>query len=145
VSAQEQVAAAVAARGYRDPYTAYQFLARNIVKMAEELAEAANWLILDPVEPDFGQSKDTMEAMFGLVGALARTRFDVKEGALWYDASRPTAYACEKIAKELADMQVVLFNAAQAFGQVRGEPFDVVQSALDKATADVTRGVRGAE
>lgn len=40
-SAQERVAASVAARGYRDGWTAEQFAARQVCKLTEELAELA--------------------------------------------------------------------------------------------------------
>lgn len=138
---QEQVVDAVKARGYWEGYSAYQMLARNLVKMAEELAEATAWVVLEPTAAvGFGATK--LEALFTLVGLVARERFDARAPADWYDNDEATPYVAEKTAKELADMQVVLFNAAQAFGEWRGEPFDVVQAALDKSRADVARGVR---
>jgi hypothetical protein len=42
----------------------------------------------------------------------------------------------EQARKELADMQVVIFVAAQVLG------FDVLQAALDKSNSDIARGVR---
>lgn len=120
MNAQEMVAANVAARGYRDGWTAEQFVARQLCKMTEELAEAVfntdcrgEWI-----------------KFLAFAGDYARIEFDEREA--WSNV----ATVGPDIRSELADMQVVLFAAAAALD------FDVVQAAIDKSGADVARGVR---
>ena len=123
MNAQEIVAANVAARGYRDGWTAEQFVARQLCKMMEELGEAL-WYIHGIDRLDFAADLPD-------VGEAARIAFDDKEA--WNKAriAKPDA-----LRAELADMLVVLFAAAAALD------FDVVQAAIDKSSADVARGVR---
>ena len=123
MNAQEIVAANVAARGYRDGWTAEQFVARQLCKMTEELGEAL-WYIHGIDRLDFAADLPD-------VGEAARIAFDDKEA--WNKAriAKPDA-----LRAELADMLVVLFAAAAALD------FDVVQAAIDKSSADVARGVR---
>ena len=126
---QNEVYEAVVARGYREGWRVDLFLARQVVKLVEEVAEAGAlvaWL------PNY------FRAEIRNAGASARWLFDSEEK--WVDQDVPEP---EALAKELADLQVVLFCAAAALGELTGEPFDVVQAAREKATADVARGVRG--
>ena len=120
MNAQTIVAANVAARGYRDGWTAEQFVARQLAKLTEELAEAVSGTRV------FGGWTNCLI----YAGSLARQRFD--EPFYW----RNVKEISEDIRSELADMQVVLFAAAAAL------EFDVVQAAIDKSGADVARGVR---
>ena len=85
-----------------------------------------------------GLAAQLLPAEIRNAGASARWLFDSEEK--WVDQDVPEP---EALAKELADLQVVLFCAAAALGELTGEPFDVVQAAREKATADVARGVRG--
>jgi hypothetical protein len=123
MNAQEIVAANVAARGYRDGWTAEQFVARQLCKLTEELAEGACNALLDPLSPWLSSLSDA--------GVLARKAFDRPH--LWVSS---TIFDFDALRSELADMQVVLFAAAAALD------FDVVQAAIDKSGADVARGVR---
>ena len=121
MNAQEIVAANVAARGYRDGWTAEQFLARQLCKFQEELGEAVGHVTLNFV----GWSLPP-EA-----GRQSRQLFD-----LGYPWRKVEIDDLDALRSELADMLVVLFAAAAALD------FDVVQAAIDKSSADVARGVR---
>lgn len=133
-SPQETVYTAVVERGYREGWTAEQFVARQAVKLVEEVAEIAEALILPP-------------AILGQilrVGEDAGNVFDRgKDTRVWEGA---TIVDMQALQKELADAQVVLFCAAEALNEVLNkhgeERFDVVAAAQAKATADVMRGVR---
>ena len=126
MNAQEIVAANVAARGYRDGWTAEQFVARQLAKLTEELGESLDQLAGLPRLADV----DWLTAGY-TVGQTARQPFDHKE--IWFSVYLENP---DRLRSELADMQVVLFAAAAALD------FDVVQAAIDKSGADVARGVR---
>ena len=129
MNAQTIVAANVAARGYRDGWTAEQFVARQLAKLTEELAEAAKY-----ITPSSGAHWGPLDSWLGLLqdaGSRARFVFDERE-----DWEGLIYVATDKTRSELADMQVVLFAAAAALD------FDVVQAAIDKSGADIPRGVR---
>lgn len=125
MNAQEIVSANVAARGYRDGWTAEQFVARQLCKMTEELDEAVKHL----------RKNDRQVFSFAwelaVAGPMARRKFDDREA--W---DTVTLHDPDALRSELADMQVVLFAAASAL------EFDVVQAAIDKSSQDVARGVR---
>lgn len=127
MNAQEIVAANVAARGYRDGWTAEQFVARQFCKLTEELGEAVEQVYPgeapSPLYKWFDGADDAHKA--------ARRAFDTPE---WW--RRTHIIDPEMVRSELADMLVVLLAAAQALD------FDVVQAAIDKSSADVARGVR---
>jgi hypothetical protein len=128
LNAQEIVAANVAARGYRDGWTAEQFVARQLCKLTEELGEAVRC-----ITPESAAYQGQVGAWIGLIqdaGRCARVAFD--DHASW----RYLFHLSKYTPAELADMQVVLFAAAAALD------FDVVQAAIDKSSADVARGVR---
>ena len=129
VTIQEQVAQAVAARGYREGWTAEQFLTRQLLKLVEESGEASSW-----VQDDAAGFFQALAASFN-----AKRAFD---SGVSYRMVRDFIPRWREFAKELADIQVVLMCAAQALSEMTGEPFDVAQAALDKATADVGRGRR---
>jgi len=133
---QEQVAEAVAARGYREGWTAEQFAARQVAKLAEELGELQCVFFLSGKRNWGG---DSLEHAIDDVGAFASERFNDRHD--WNDA-RPVPGALATARAELADIQVVVFALASALSEIDGEPFDVMQAALDKATADVERGRR---
>ena len=128
MNAQEIVAANVAARGYRDVWTAEQFVARQLAKMTEELSEAIRCMT-----PESAVYQGRVDDWIGLIqdaGRCAREVFDDHES--W----RYLFHLSEYTPAELADLQVVLFAAAAALD------FDVVQAAIDKSAVDVPRGVR---
>lgn len=122
---QQEVYNFIDQRGYRRGWTAQQFVVRQVLKLIEEVAEAALLVSFD----DEIMPRATIDA----AGSLARAAFDQMP---------PTAYAAvrdyDELAQELADIQVVVFAMAQALD------FDVIQAARDKARLDVRRGVRGA-
>ena len=123
MNAQEIVAANVAARGYRDGWTAEQFVARQLAKMTEELGDAGKTI--------YGTDCAWWLGQLGVAGGRGRAMFDSPHAWESILISDPDA-----LRSELADMLVVLFTAAQALD------FDVVQAAIDKSSADVARGVR---
>lgn len=140
MNAQQAVYAAVEARGYTAGWSSIQFLARQIAKLTEELAEAYDLIEYDADDPlafDF-------DLELGRAGRAARRFFD--ERTAWDRTEVGPQDVDEFVAsmrQELADCQVVLFCAAHALARFDGAPFDVVEEALKKATADVSRGVRG--
>jgi NTP pyrophosphatase (non-canonical NTP hydrolase) len=123
MNAQEIVAANVAARGYMAGWTAEQFVARQLAKLTEELSEALACM-RDPGWHHYWTDDAHM------AGRMAREDFDRK--MLWDTVEIDTG----ALRAELADMQVVLFAAAQTL------EFDIAQAAIDKSGADVERGVR---
>ena len=131
MNAQEIVAANVAARGYANGWTAEQFVARQLCKMTEELGEASDQIVstasVSPI------SRNVLWWIDKLGDAERRARIAFDNPADWcnFKFSDPDA-----LRSELADMQVVLFAAAEALG------FDVVQAAIEKSSKDVERGVR---
>ena len=128
--AQARVAAAVAQRGYRNGWTAELFMARQLVKLAEELAEAASHVAL-PVAAGNAIRKS---------GNICRITFD--DHHLWDDEVGCLDENLPELRSELADLQVVLFNLAEAIQTMDGEPFNIVAAALAKAEKDIDRGVR---
>lgn len=127
MNAQTIVAANVAARGYRDGWTAEQFVARQLAKLTEELAEVARQIT--PSTYEYCRLRDWLEALQD-AGIAARLAFD--ERSEWIGLIHISRLA----PAELADMQVVLFAAAAALD------FDIAQAAIDKSSQDVARGVR---
>lgn len=124
MSIQQQVYQAVKARGYVDGWTPEQFAARQVPKLAEELAELS-----ETVQRAY--SLDFILRL-RLLGEDARTNFDHVRG--WHSLTPviDRARACA----ELADIVVVALCMAEALG------VDVLSAALDKARADVGRGKR---
>jgi NTP pyrophosphatase (non-canonical NTP hydrolase) len=137
MDAQNQVTQNTADRGYRDGWTAEQFAARQVCKLIEELGELARCFWLPKVSP-----RTRIDQLMIDLSGEAKWIFD--DDTLWDDhpidgvGIASTIYA----RSELADLQVVVFNLAAALAEITGEPFDVVQAAVDKSTADVKRGVR---
>ena len=121
--AQDTVAANVAARGYRDGWTQEEFVARQLAKMTEELAEAF-WYTS-------GMERTDWAAGLPDVGEAARYAFDDKEAWSKARIAKPDA-----LRAELTDMMVVLLAAADALG------FYILPAAIEKSSADVARGVR---
>ena len=130
---QARVAKATAKRGYRAGWTATQFLARQLAKIVEELGEVGAHLVgLVP-----------SQFMYHLQDAadIGKYIFDARLPTDWGDWPM-TEEAMDKLAGELADVQVVLCNMAAALEELRGEPVDLMKLAVEKAEADVKRGVR---
>lgn len=125
----------VAERGYRDGYTAEQYLRRQALKLVEETAEL-------------------VAALGALAPADVRVAMEhaARAAREWFDAGYPAgeteppaaldAEALEHVADELADVQVVVFVAAEALTEIRGKQCDIVRRAVWKAAMDRRRGVR---
>lgn len=125
--AQNLVAQAVEARGYRDGWTPEQFAARQVAKLVEETAE------LSQAFGHLTRNQEWMPYSPALIklGETMRAAFDCKD--VW---DRTTLLRPENARKELADVVVVCLTLADALG------FDVVEAAYEKATKDISRGVR---
>lgn len=113
-SAQSRVRDAVEARGYRDGWTDEQFLARQVCKLQEELAELCRPIVDMPEGLD-----DTIAS----TGSFARMAFD--EIDKWHAVdmmamARPTRGWQENMKKEAADCLVVLFNIAATLERISG-------------------------
>ena len=126
MSAQAQTVAAVAQRGYLDGWTDGELLARQIVKLAEELAELAECIDGDdPVLADFLR-------IVRRLNKPARRLFDRREAFIGAECVNT-----KQARSELTDCAVVLSVAAHAL-----DVPDVMYAASVKARQDVTRGVR---
>ena len=128
MNAQQRVYFETAARGYRDGWTPEQFVARQIAKLAEELAEAS-WYLDGDIDGEL------MNAI-RVAGRLARQAFDNQ--SLW----KGDIEIADGIETELADCQVVLYNVAEGLTEITGKAFDISGEAIRKAKSDKKRGVR---
>ena len=126
MSAQAQTVASVARRGYLNGWNADELLARQVVKMMEELGELASVIECDDT------SMSEFFASIVKAGRLARAVFDVP--SLFVGATIADTQAAQH---ELADCAVVMSVAAHAL-----EMPDVMYAASQKALADEARGVR---
>ena len=124
---QRDVAGLVAQRGYRSGWTTKQFIARQIAKLAEEVAEVALYVGLP----------GSLDSILQSTGRIARFTFDDRD--VWQGEPPCTP---KKMMEELADVQVVVFCLAEALAELAGESYDVVQSAVVKAATDAMRGRR---
>lgn len=127
--AQEAIFEALVARRYTAGLTAEQLTARQVAKMLEEVCELAQH-----VEGFSGQTDILIDAL----RCRARTEFD--DLARWQNYGRVRSFG--GIKAELPDVGVTLANTAEALTWADEYAFDVMQAAVDKATADVARGVR---
>ena len=122
---QRGIVAAVADRGYLDGYTIDQRIARQLVKLFEEVCEAMQCINADDTDLHlFIQHANSQ-------GKWARAIFDVPVlfGDVLVDV--PT------LLEELPDLVVPLAVLADAVGVT-----DMLDLAQAKAWADVARGVR---
>ena len=126
MSAQTATVAAVARRGYLNDWNDDELLARQVVKLAEELGELANMLVASDL---------LLDSFFG---ALVETGMDARE--LFNNASHFVGAECietQAAIAELTDCQVVVAVAAHAL-QIP----DIMYAAQVKAERDAERGVR---
>ena len=139
---QLQVVLATEKRGYKSGWSPVQFLARQVCKLQEELGELADLFENMPVAdvPIFSTVNLNLDYIITQTGKKARKAFD--RTAAWERVSSIDYEDVEQTKKELADLQVVLFNAAGAIEDITGQPFDIIQAAVEKAEADIKRGVR---
>lgn len=121
---QDAVVESVDRRGYRKGWTDEEFLARQLVKLLEELGELADCMILP----------QRVRNLLLPAAAKAKALFDNKE--IWSGSRWRSEKDELNAVKELADMQVVMFCAADAM-QV-----DASAQAVSKAKKDAKRGTR---
>jgi len=124
--AQRRVHANVIQRGYKNGWTDKQFIARQVVKLGEELGELA--VVLEFFLP--------ANAYRHLVqtGQVCRMEFGenkfLRAKNILADANRSW------VRQELTDIVVICLVLAQAIG------FDVISAAVEKSRSDISRGVR---
>lgn len=127
---QKTVYDAIKARGYVKPHSdPRNILVRQVVKLMEELGELADNVSVILDDQAAKPAVYLLEDMRTL-GEDARACFDED----WF--AGPRISDPDEVRKELADLQVVLFVAAETMG------FDVVEAAVEKSRRDVGRGVR---
>jgi len=131
MNAQDRVARAVEARGYRDGWSDEQYAARQVAKLGEELGEAVENVATLGRAAHLNAERASWEETVKSSAYWARMAFDYMP--MW---ERAAVLDSEALASEAADLQVVLFTLADVLG------VDVVQAAITKAEADVNRGVR---
>ena len=126
MSAQAQTVASVARRGYLDGWNDDELLARQVVKLLEELGELASTIETDdPAMSEFFAS---------IVRAGKQARY-VFDHPAWFAGA---TIADTKAARhELVDCEVVLAVMAHAL-----DVPDLAFAASQKALADEVRGVR---
>ena len=129
-SPQQRVMAAVYRRGYRDGWSAENFLVRQVAKLAEELGEVAEQI-------ERGMSPGLA---FAIRQAAGSGKFHFDSG--YWTCPPLDDDQLEALAGELADMQVVLFCAAATVSEILGEEIDLVGMAVAKAETDIKRGAR---
>lgn len=131
MKAQEQVGQFLKERGYTSKSPAAH-LTKAMVKMLEEACEAAKLAPL-PVELSY---------LVNLLEKTAKKEFDrmVAEGDR-FDPPVDT-WLLDDMGYELADVCITVMDVANALSRLDGEPFDVVAAAVEKAGADIERGVR---
>lgn len=125
--AQRGIVGAVAARGYLDGYTLDQRIARQLVKQLEETCEAMQAVIDDNPSGHLA----TLIIHAYRVGRQARAVFDIP--SLFDDVTVDASLLID----ELPDMVVPLAVLADAVGVP-----DMLLAGMEKAQADVARGVR---
>ena len=128
---QREIYEAVVARGYRKGWTAEQFAARQVAKLAEELGE-----LLHHVHQE-RYTDSPFEWSLKATADQAREAFDASS---WENAAIESP---QDAMSELADIVVVACCLAEAIGEYDFDSTgDLMEMALEKATADVARGVR---
>jgi NTP pyrophosphatase (non-canonical NTP hydrolase) len=130
MSIQHDIVEAVRARGYLEGWTKEQLAARQVMKLIEEVKE----LVLCPELSDDDELWNNTSVInardeIAEAGKDAREAFDDGECGVF-----PST---DEARRELSDIIVVCSVLAHALGVD-----DMMQGALDKAQADVKRGVR---
>lgn len=122
-------------RGYLKGFTHEQYLVRNIAKLVEELAEFASYV----KQRRHGHSAWKLNLFEA--AKFAREQFDRPDE--WESAS--VFGSPKELEQEMADMQVVLFNLAQAYSILFARDFNIVEAAEAKSREDIARGRRDFE
>jgi hypothetical protein len=127
---QRRIEKAVQERGYREGWSAKQFLGRQVAKLLEELSEFCTPLLGIVPEYLYGEI-----VVAGDMGKFQFDHGDWKDGYLSVEMTK-------KLREELYDMQVVLVNMAAAVEAILNEECDLMKGAAEKAEGDIERGVR---
>lgn len=136
--AQRLVAKATERRGYHAGWRDDQFIARQVAKLQEELAEMAQHM---SDNRDYGDEGTDLEFQIQQAGKKARQIFDTP---LWWETSgfKDGERSLDAVRREATDCMVVLLNIAATLNEISESPFDIVEAAVEKAQADIKRGVR---
>ncbi len=126
---QDQIVEAVRSRGYLEGWTNEQLAARQAMKLFEEVAELSECSGGLPVDPK--QCGNMMRVIDDM------GRWDEKVRAAFDGGDCGTIFITDAAKRELFDIIVVCSVLAHALGVD-----DMMQGALDKARADIERGVR---
>ena len=130
VQPQEKIYNAVVARGYHEGLSEQEFAAKQVAKMQEELGELAQFVTVNLADEEPWWVIEISD-----IANKCRKIFDC---CSWRDVS----FSAQHAELELADVAVVVLLLAGTISRITGQPFDVVQAAVEKAEADVERGVR---
>jgi len=131
VQPQEKIYNAVVARGYHEGLSEQEFAAKQVAKLGEEFGELAE--LVRTVEGYY--SWWSVSVSSGVMDC--RTAFDTR-----HEWRGMRIRNLENAKAELADVAVVVLLLAGTISRITGQPFDVVQAAVEKAEADIERGVR---
>lgn len=123
---QRTIYQAIESRGYVGDWTRDELIGRHLLKLIEETGELADAINVP------GSINYWPWHKLGKAAERSRLLFDYSSRRDWQGLTVNE----ELLAKELTDCAVVLFSFAELIG------LDLVQAAVDKATADIERGVR---
>ena len=126
----EEIERIILLRHPRRDYTPLQVLRLRMIKLIEESLEAATCIAL-PRE---------LSLPIDALSEESRWWFRNREWlALDFVNQRPSDDALAHLKGELADVFIIVVGTALLVGEITGEPFDIEQSALAKARADLGR------
>jgi NTP pyrophosphatase (non-canonical NTP hydrolase) len=125
-SPQERIYKAIEARGYVGDWTRDELIGRHLLKLIEEMGETAATIAVPGADIFWPWKK------LSLAAERSRVLFDHGDKRTWEGIE----IDMDALKREMADCAVVLFSLAQVVG------IDLVAVAMEKATADVSRGVR---
>jgi len=134
---QRQIIAAIQERGHLELFTPEQFLARQAVKLLEKSCEL--FLVYPWRAAQLRHLRDLATA----VRETCRAVFDDK--TLWQsDPFYPISGAeIDNLLYELADVGIVAAFIAETAGTIRGEKYNLIRLAWDKAMDDIKREDNG--
>lgn len=132
VPIQNQIAKNVDDRGYFKGWDPAQILARQLVKLGEELPEG-----MAHVRTGALKTRPWWLHVFEDAEGVARQAFDGFD-----EWEHTTIDDLDALGQELADMQVILCCAAYAYELLTGQPFDLMAGAYLKSLKDIKRGRR---
>jgi NTP pyrophosphatase (non-canonical NTP hydrolase) len=130
VTIQSEIYNAVKARGYLDEskWTRDQLIVRQVVKLQEELGEAAKQVEVLPGRFPYSSNADRVLTAMVDLGTEAKEAFDSRP----FDGPNILP---DSLRAEIPDILIPLLVLAELLG------IDVEQSARSKAESDIGRGV----